>query len=101
MSLSAALKEVHDAIDKGEIDRSERNIFLVQLQGVRIVTGPMPREVRKELMAGVKAGKIGRLAKDGLKPEAFYHKNAKADALEARARIAGESIQSIMRVCGR
>ena len=98
MSLQSALVEVKDALEKGEIDWPEKNIFLVQLMGVRIVNGPMPREVRSELMAGVKSGKIGRLPKDGLKPEAFFHKNAKADALEIRARIAGDSIEAIRKV---
>lgn len=98
MSLKVAIEHALDAVQKGEIDRSEANVFVVQLMGVRIVNGPMPRQVRSELMSGVKAGKIGRLPKDGLKPEAFFHKNAKADALEARAKIAGESIEAIRKV---
>lgn len=98
MSLRVAIEHALDAVQKGEIDRSEANVFVVQLMGVRIVNGPMPRQVRSELMSGVKAGKIGRLPKDGLKPEVFFHKNARGDALEVRSKIAGESIEAIRRV---
>ncbi len=100
MSQQAALIEVRDALERGEIQRGQANVFMVQLQGVRIVNGPMPRQVRNELLAAVKTGELGHLKKDGLKPEAFCHKNAIADAKEKRNEIAMRSINALRSVLG-
>jgi hypothetical protein len=91
----AALAYVKDALEKGEIKAGQGNVLLVQLMGVRIVGGSMPRQVRKELMDAVKIGELDHLKKDGLKPEAFFHKNARSEALEMRSKFAGESIESL------
>lgn len=98
MGQQAALAYTKDALEKGEILRGQTNVFMVQLEGVRIVSGPMPRQVRKELMDAVKTGELGHIKKEGLKPEAFFHKNARSVALEMRSKIAGESIETLRKV---
>ena len=49
-------------------------------------------------MAGVMARKIGRLRKDGLKPEAFFHPNSISKAKDECEKIAGTAIQAIKSV---
>jgi len=51
-------------------------------------------------MAGVKAGRIGYLPKQGLKPQAFFHLNSKSKAISQRNTIAFESIQAIAKITG-
>ena len=51
---------------------THRNAEQIYAQGTRIVRGKIPAAVRRELMSAVKAGMIGRLPKDGLKPEVFF-----------------------------
>lgn len=98
MSQQQALAEVQDALYKKEITADKANVLLVQLMGVKVVNGPMMRQVRSQLMAAVKAGELGHLKKDGLKPECFFHKNGLASAIAIRNRIAGESIESLRKV---
>lgn len=49
------------------------NVEQIRCQAARVVRGRIPASVRKELMDAVKAGQLGRLKKDGLKPEIFFH----------------------------
>jgi hypothetical protein len=77
----------------------EANIELVRMLGVRLVSGPIDRRTRSALMAGVKAGRLGRLAKDGIKPEAFFHPNAIWTAKEQRNQIANAAIRALQAVC--
>ena len=49
-------------------------------------------------MSNVKAGALGRLKKDGLKPEVFFHPDHKNGAKERQAREAAYSIQCIASV---
>lgn len=101
MSLSTATEYARGMIDSGKLANvGEANVEIVRMMGVRIVTGSIPREVRSWLAIGVRAGKIGRLPKDGLLPEAFFHPNAKWDAMEQREKIANAAIASIAKVCG-
>lgn len=77
---------------------TEPNVEVVRMMGVRIISGSIPREVRAELSRAVKAGRIGRLPKKGLMPEAYFHPNAKWEAMEQRERIARESVEAIAKV---
>lgn len=56
-----------------EMYRYTPNVEMIRAAGHRIIRGRIPREVRTELMAAVKAGELGHLKKDGLKPEIFFH----------------------------
>lgn len=49
------------------------NAMRIRAQASMVVRGRMPAAVRKELMAAVKMGALGRLPKKGLLPEVFYH----------------------------
>jgi len=62
------------------------NVQNILVQATRVIRSPIPRQVRKELMAAVKAGALGRLKKDGLKPEIFYHPDHKQGAIDRQNR---------------
>ncbi len=62
------------------------NVQQILCQATRVIRGRIPAQVRKELAAAVKAGALGRLPKDGLKPEIFYHPDHRNGAIE-RQRI--------------
>jgi hypothetical protein len=79
-----------EKVRTGELTVSEANVYMVQLQGVRIVSNSMPKAVRASLNLAVKEGRLGHVKKDGLKPEAYFHVNSKFRALEERDRIERE-----------
>ena len=72
--------------------RDHRNAERIYAQGTLIVRGKIPAVVRKELMAAVKAGMIGHLAKDGLKPEVFFDPRHTGLARELQANEAVYSV---------
>jgi hypothetical protein len=74
------------------------NVEQILCQGSRVICGRIPAQVRKELNAAVKAGVLGRLPKDGLKPEIYFHPDHKNGAKERQAREAGYSIGCIAKV---
>lgn len=74
------------------------NVEQILIQATRVIRGKMPAQVRKELMAAVKAGVLGRLPKDGLKPEIFFHPNHKHGAADRQKREAEYSIGCISKV---
>lgn len=53
------------------------NVQQILCGGTRVVRGRIPARVRRELNAAVKAGALGHLKKDGLKPEVFFHPDHK------------------------
>jgi hypothetical protein len=95
-----ALKIVKNKLEMGEITTEQANVLLVQLQGYVLITGKMRREVRKALNDAVKRGELGHLKREGLKPEAYFHKNGKWNAMEARARYEFESIEALKKILG-
>jgi hypothetical protein len=74
------------------------NVESILVQASRVVRGRIPAQVRKELMAAVKAGVLGRLEKDGLKPEIFFHPDHKNGAIERQKKEAAYAIQCISTV---
>lgn len=74
------------------------NVEQILAQGSRIIRGRVPAQVRKELFAAVKAGVLGRLPKDGLKPEIYFHPDHKNGAKERQVREAEYSISCIASV---
>jgi hypothetical protein len=74
------------------------NVEQILCQGSRVVRGRIPAQVRKELMAAVKAGVLGRLKKEGLKPEIFFHPDHKNGAADRQKREAAYSIECISTV---
>lgn len=65
-----------------------RNAEKIRCQAMRIIRGKIPASVRKELMSAVKANYLGRLKKDGLKPEIFFHPDHKHGALDRQRKEA-------------
>ena len=74
------------------------NVQNILVQATRVVRGTVPRSVRSQLMAAVKAGVLGRLKKDGLKPEIFFHPDHRNGAVEMQAREAAYAIGCIATV---
>ena len=75
-----------------------RNAEQIRSQATRVIRGTVPAQVRRELMAAVKAGYLGRLKKDGLKPEIFFHPDHKHGAIERQNREALYSVSLIAKV---
>lgn len=75
-----------------------RNVEMIRKHATRIVRGSMPRQVRKELMDGVKKGHLGRLKKDGLKPEIFYHPDHYHGAVDLQKKEARYAVDCLAKV---
>lgn len=76
-----------------------RNVAQILTQATRVVRGRIPAQVRAELRAAVKAGVLGHLKKDGLKPEIFFdpqHKNGAIERQKREAEYAVRCIASVM-----
>ena len=71
------------------------NVANILAGASRVIHGPIPARVRAELRAAVKAGALGHLKKDGLKPEIFFHPDHKNGAKERQAREAAYSVSCI------
>lgn len=74
------------------------NVEAILAGGSRIIRGKVPAQVRKQLRDAVKAGVLGHLRKDGLKPEIFFHPDHKHGAIERQKREAEYSIGCIANV---
>lgn len=74
------------------------NVQNILCQGSRVIHGRIPAQVRKELSAAVKAGALGHLKKDGLKPEIFFHPDHLHGARDRQQREAAYSVQCIASV---
>ena len=64
------------------------NVQNILAAATRVIRGRIPSSVRKELSAAVKAGALGHLKKDGLRPEIFYHPDHRNGAIERQKREA-------------
>lgn len=84
-----------DQMQQGKLTAAQANVLMVQIEGVRIISGKVPADVRRALNAAVKAGELGHMKKDGLKPEVYFHKNGRARAIEERNRVFRSSIDAL------
>lgn len=75
------------------------NVAMIRDEGYRIVEALRHREIRNELMRGVKLGHIGHVKKEGLLPEIFYHPDHKDEAINARAEEAIRAKAAIAKIC--
>jgi hypothetical protein len=78
--------------------QANRNVAQIYAQGSRLIHGRIPAQVRRELVAAVRAGVLHRLPKDGLKPEVFFDPRNRGSAVEIRERYALYSIRCIQGV---
>jgi hypothetical protein len=74
------------------------NVEQIRSQATRVIRGKIPAQVRRELMDAVKRGFLGRLPKDGLKPEIFFHPDHKHGAVDRQKREAAYAISCISTV---
>jgi hypothetical protein len=74
------------------------NVQNILVPATRVIRGKIPANVRKQLSAAVKAGALGHLKKDGLKPEIFFHPNHLHGAVERQKREAEYAIGCIAQV---
>lgn len=76
------------------------NVERILADGTRVIAGKVPAQVRKELATAVKDGVLGRLKKDGLKPEVYYNPNNRNSALWTQQRHAEYAVGCIAKVVG-
>lgn len=74
------------------------NVVDILCRGSRVIAGRIPAQVRAQLRAAVKAGVLGHLKKDGLKPEIFFNPDHKHGAIERQKREAEYSVSCIASV---
>jgi hypothetical protein len=74
------------------------NVTDILCRATRVIRGRVPAQVRAELRAAVKAGVLGHLKADGLKPEIFFHPDHKNGAIERQRREAEYAIGCIAKV---
>jgi len=79
-------------------DQFGPNVQNILVSATRVIRGKVPAQVRSDLRAAVKAGVLGHLKKDGLKPEVFYHPDHKHGAIELQRREAEYAIGCIASV---
>lgn len=66
-----------DQVEQGKMTVKEANVEKVRMQRVLLVTSKIPKAVRQSLNEAVKCGKLGRIKKEGNKPECYFHPNFK------------------------
>ena len=66
------LESITNRMQMGELTADQANVEMVLIQRVKAAFR-VPRDTRKALSAAVKAGVLGRMKKDGHKPEVFYN----------------------------
>jgi hypothetical protein len=74
------------------------NAERIRAQATLVVRGRIPAQVRAELRDAVNHGYLGRLPKDGLKPEIFFNPDHLHGAKERQDREAEYSISCIASV---
>ena len=87
-----------DQVDQGLVTVDDANVQMVLNERFRLV-GKMPRTVRTALNAAVKAGTLGHLKKDGLKPEAYFHPTFEYLAVAARNEKARAGVEAMLKIC--
>lgn len=95
MSHAEALQYGQEEMRMGRMDAAQANVYMVQLQGVHVVIGKLGKDVRKALNEAVKSGNLGHIKGNGLMPEAYHHKNARANALVAIREVYNQRLNNL------
>ena len=93
------LEYFQDMVQQGKMTADEANVEMVLTERVRIVSGSMPKQVRKALNEAVKCGKLRHIKKSGNKPEAYYHPNFEYLAKQEISKREKEVINAMLEVC--
>jgi len=91
------MERIMDRVARGELSVSEANIQIILDTRIRVTT-KLPASVRKVLNKAVKDGILGRLKKDGLKPEIYFHPNFDYLARSERNKIERVSIKNLLKI---
>ena len=94
------LERITDRCQRGVITPDQANVMLVRCRRVLLVTSKIPANVRRALNNAVKSGALGRMKKDGCKPEVYFHPRFDYLAKEARDREGREIINASSLVTG-
>ncbi len=92
-------ENIKDRVQKGELTIEQSHVEKVRMQRVLLVSH-LPRDVRTALNAAVKREELGRMKKDGHKPEAYYHPTFEYLAKSERAEHERGIGRALLKVCG-
>jgi hypothetical protein len=91
---------IQQAYSNGRLHEVAPNAENIRVHAMRVIVGKVPLGVRRELNAAVKAGLLGRLPKDGLKPEIYFHPDHLHGARDRQKSEAEYAISNIAGVMG-
>lgn len=94
------LISIKDRMSRGELTASDANVEMVRAERVRVINSIVPADIRKTLNAAVKAGSLGHMRKEGLKPEVYFHPAFEYLAKGERASRENMANQAIAKVYG-
>lgn len=88
------LEHLQDHLERGEITADQANVEMVKMSRVMVVSR-LPAGVRKALNSAVKSGELGRMKKEGHKPEVYFHPDFDHLARSERNKREREIIEAI------
>lgn len=92
------LENFMDLVERGEMTVDEANVEMVRAARVRVVSGSIPKNVRKALNDAVKCSKLGHYKKEGKKPEVYFHPSFDYLARSERNRVEKETIEALKKL---
>ena len=91
------MERLKDQLARGLITAAEANVQKVRNERFLLVTH-LPRDVRSALNAAVRAGTLGHIKKEHLKPEAYFHPTFKYLAVAARNEYYRRAVLNLRRM---
>lgn len=92
--------QILDLCNRGIITTCEANIQFVECMGIKFVTSPIPKDVRKSLNDAVKIGRLMHKKKDGLKPEVYYAPKLDYIINGELNEYVRKTMEAVAKVCG-
>ena len=89
------IERIKDKLSQGLIDADEANIQMVEDLRFKVIKNSLDRKTRTALNNAVKSGRLGRLKKEGFKPEVYYKTNFKHLAISERNQIERNSLNAL------
>ena len=88
------MERLKDQMERGLITAAEANVQKVRNERFLLVTH-LPRDVRSALNAAVRAGTLGHIKKEHLKPEVYFHPTFEYLAVAARNEYYRRAIRNL------